>query len=65
VAAVADALGIASFAVLGMSLGGPTAHVPGSRLLVVDGTAHLSTLHARWDGICAWLRAVDGPTPTG
>ena len=41
------------------------AHVPGSRLVVAEGTAHLSTLHARWDEIFGWLRAAGGPTPSG
>ena len=41
------------------------AHVPGARLVVAEGTAHLSTLHARWDEIFGWLRAAGGPTPSG
>ena len=43
--------------------GDPRARAPGSSSQA--GTAHLSTLHARWDEIFGWLRAADGPTPSG
>ena len=35
-----------------------------SQLVVDPGTAHLSTLHARWDEIFGWLRGAGGPTPS-
>ena len=41
------------------------AHVPSAQLVVAPGTAHLSTLHARWDEIFGWLRGAGGPTPSG
>jgi len=31
-------------------------HVPAARLVVSEDTAHLSTLHARWEEIFTWLR---------